>query len=314
MLYRELLENVRVRMPARTYSTKHRLHGNIPAWLSEKLPLFGTEDGDTTYISSGGRSLIVEENGKVYRIKGADPKGIITRTVSASGKNIINDTAESVQQAPDPEYVERLLRTPLAVEFPVYRDKPWNFLTRANTRNSKYAFDTLARAYERLGFNVPCRFVGTIEYPNLTYNGGTLHSIVFELPDAESDLRLEEYERQFRRHLQHASVEELREIKEDVNKLYQALCTWHAFDCSVLMQAGLVPHPTSFLGQNYVVAERVIASSDVQVCSGWASEILHDSHVFNLVSRPRLLYAAGQPCAVPLVHAHHFVNIWAVCE
>lgn len=53
------------------------------------LPLFGSEDGDTVFLNSGGRGAILEAGGRLYKIKGVDPKGVITKRVAGSSKNRI---------------------------------------------------------------------------------------------------------------------------------------------------------------------------------------------------------------------------------
>ncbi|MBI2583299.1 MAG: hypothetical protein HYW25_01405 [Candidatus Aenigmarchaeota archaeon] len=256
MAYKSILESVRVEVPVKTYATPHATTGEMPPWLSERLPLFASEDGDMNCYNSGGRGILTEENGEVYRIKGADPKGVITRTVSASEKNIIRDVDHSAESVPDAQAVERLLHSKLlCVPFPGYRDgRPWNFLTRENIRNSRRAFEILGEAYSKLGLASPCRFAGAIEYPFLTWQNEPLYSEVLQLPDIESDLRQDEFEVLMRRHLQHASPEELREIKECICRLYESLLQWHAFECRALADSRLVMHPDSFLGQNHVIA------------------------------------------------------------
>lgn len=267
MTYRYILESARVRIPVKSYETHHSVKGEIPAWLSHKLPLFGVEEGDEHYLNSGGRGILVENGGEVYRIKGTDPRGTIVRKVSASDKNMIRDIDQSVKKAPDPQDADLVLHSTLYVSFYSYQNgKPWNFLTETNVENSRRAFCALEEAYRKQGFKAPCRFAAVIEYPKILWQNRPLYSIVFHLPDAESDLREDEFEVQMRRHLQHASVEELMELKDGVCKLFGILSKWHAFECGALMDAGLVPSPNSFLGQNYVVAhvaERQVGVSRV---------------------------------------------------
>ena len=71
-------------------------------------------------------------------------------------------------------------------------EKPWNFLTAMHVTNSRRAFDALSERYSKSGFTPPCQFSGTIEYPHITWKDEPVYSIIFELPDAESDLRYNE--------------------------------------------------------------------------------------------------------------------------
>ena len=254
MKYRDILDRVRVDVPVKHYDVEHLVDGDIPKALAERLPLFGSEDGEERYTSSGGRSIIVNENGKVYRIKGADPKGVITRTVASSTQNIIGDVRQSVSACPKPEEIERILVSGMNREFPPYKeDRPFNFLTKEATERSRQAFEKLGEGYEQAGFSHPCAFQGYVSYRKIRWNGQPVRSIIFQLPDAESDLREDEFSRRLQKHLQHASVEQLQQVRDKFVDFYTALLRWHAFDCRVLAENQLLPTEDSMIGQNYVM-------------------------------------------------------------
>jgi|SRR3989339_690509 len=252
----QILERVRIKIPVKTYETPHTIHGDIPKSLAGRLPLFASEDGNQQYFNSGGRGILVTNGDSAYRIKGADPKGVVVRKVAESTKNIIADIREAAKTTPDPDSVESILQPQaIVVQVPGYRERrPWNFLTAANVENSRRASEVLGEAYDKLGLKVPCRHIAAIEYPTLSHETEPLYSEILGLPDLESDLRQDEFEVLMRRRLQHASGRELRALKDDVIKLYEAFIRWHAFECRVMADAGLVPFSTSFLGQNYVIS------------------------------------------------------------
>lgn len=255
MAYRYILEAVRVRVPAKHYEIEHLVQGDIPAWLSAKLPLFGSEDGEL-YLSSGGRSLIVEgpEGAGVYRIKGADPKGVITRMVAQSEKNVIADIRNSVSACPNPDNIERILASRKNQALPAYKeDRPFNFLTKEAVARSQATFEALRKGYETRGFSHPCVFAGGIAYKNLRWDGMPTRSIVFKLADAESDLREDELDIILRRHLQHATPEQLETAGQKVVNFYLSLLRWSAFDSKILAENGFLPTKDSMIGQNYVI-------------------------------------------------------------
>jgi len=257
MKYRDLLEDVRPLVPVKHYAVDARVNGNVPLWASDRLPLFGDPEGSEQYLSSGGRSIILEGDG-VYRIKGVDPFGYITQAVAGSGKCLINDVAESVDQVP-PEGVQDSMREAMgkggsSIDIPPYKEgKPFSFLTFQNAANAERAFNALGEAYDERGFSLPCRFTGRVVYPDVKLNGSMVYSLVFQLPDAESDLRMTEFRRLMYNHLQHASPEQLRELEESLTEVFLGLVKWHAFDCRVLTDNYLAPAPNSFLGQNHVI-------------------------------------------------------------
>ena len=67
----------------------------------------------------------MEGDGDVYRKKGADPKGVITRLVAGSEKNVIADIRQSVATCPDPKQIEKMLTANANRHLPPYKeDKP----------------------------------------------------------------------------------------------------------------------------------------------------------------------------------------------
>jgi hypothetical protein len=250
---REILEEVRTGVPVRHYNLECSVNGDVPGWLAEKFPLFGSEDGDETYLNSGGRSILIESGGEAYRIKGVDPKGVITRTVSDSGKNLVFDTAVYATNLPDPDYAEAKLKLGEFRAFP-RKGKPFNFLTRRNAERSKAAFDVMNEEYGKRGFSHPCAHIGSIEYPGITWGEEPVYSVIFRLNRIESDLREEEFTWILNRHLNHASTGQLYDISEEFAGFYRKLLMWHAFECGIMADHGLVPAGISMTGQNHAIS------------------------------------------------------------
>jgi hypothetical protein len=256
MNYREILYNVRETVPVKSYNAKHEIEGNIPEWLSDELPLFGSEDGDKLYLNSGGRNILIEENGRVFRIKGVDPKGVITNIVANSEKNMIADVRMMDMMTQTISYI------PVGIDknylqVPSYTSqssrKPFNFLTEEATEKDKITFEIMGENYDKMGFSIPIRYRARVRYPQLLWGGEPLYSLIYEIPDIESDLREGEFTTVLRKHLQHASIEQLKEIKDQLMNFYKQLVIWHAFDCRGLADNGLFPTDASFQGHNYVL-------------------------------------------------------------
>ncbi len=255
MGYRNILDCVRISVPVKRYEIEHLVDGDIPEWLAQGLPKFSSEDGEETYTNSCGRGILMEGDGDVYRIKGADPKGVITRLVAGSEKNVIADIRQSVATCPDPKQIEKMLTANANRHLPPYKeDKPFNFLERDAVERSRHVFEIMGEEYEGYGFSHPCTYRASIVYKKLRWNGHSTRSIVFQLPDMESDLREDELRVTMRRHLQHASIEQLREINDRLTDFYRKLLRWHAFDCRVLAEHQLLPTPESMIGQNHLIA------------------------------------------------------------
>lgn len=255
MGYRNILDCVRIEVPVKRYEIEHLVDGDIPEWLAQRLPLFGSEDGEETYTNSCGRGILIEGNEGVYRIKCVDPKGVITRLVADSDKNIISDIRQSVSVCPNPKHIEKMLTVRKNHHLPAYKeDRPFNFLEKEAVERSRHVFGIMGEEYERYGFSYPCAYRGYIAYKNLRWNDWPTRSIIFQLPDAESDLREDELSVTMRRYLQHASVEQLRGIGDRFIDFYRKLLKWHAFDCRILVEHQLLPTPESMIGQNHLIA------------------------------------------------------------
>lgn len=255
MNYRDLLEGVRIRVPAGGYSVDGPVSFSMSPSEALPLPLLGAEEGEPTYLASGGRSLILERD-RTYRLKGVDPLGAITTAVAESDKTLIADVVKSLQCVPSVQ--ERgVIRAGLVegsdISIPSYQKKPFGFVTFQNTKNAQRAFDVLGEAYDGRGFISPCQYAGRIAYPAIRWLGSMVYSLLFEIPDAESDLRQTEYERLLLPHLKHASPDELRDVLDDLVAVYHGLVDWHALDCRALADQRLLPQPDSFLGQNHVM-------------------------------------------------------------
>ena len=253
MSYANILDEVREKVPIITKHHQHSLEINItadiPDWLKNDLPIFGTEESDVKVYNSGGRSVIVEREGQTFRLKGVDPFGAITRKVAASPKLLVVDTKESVKRIPKlPD-----ISSGRYIQFPSYSDGPFGFVSYTKAENAQRAFDAVCKAYEKNGFWKPCEYVGKVIYQKITWRGEYVTTLIFRIPSQESDLREEELERLLIRHLKHASVKQLEELKDPLTELYHKLISWLAFDYRVLFDAHLIPDPRSMLPQNHII-------------------------------------------------------------
>jgi len=190
------------------------------------------ERGKHRAWNSGGRSLVFEQDGKAYRVKGVDPYGALTGEVAASGKNRINDTLKAIA------YVNGTYRT----------DEPFGTLIPKKANNERVAMQLLAKDYAKRKVEYPCRFEQTVGVKK-----GEVQNW-FRLRRMEDDLRLEELDQVMIQRMKGFSREQLDDCHKDVLKLYGRLNIWAGLAMRTMVDCKLRPSAISFLPQNYVIA------------------------------------------------------------
>jgi hypothetical protein len=190
------------------------------------------ERGKHRAWNSGGRSLVFEQDGKAYRVKGVDPYGALTGEVAASGKNRIEDTLKAIA------YVNGTYRT----------DEPFGTLLPKKANNERVAMQLLAKDYAKRKVEYPCLFERTVNVKK-----GEVQNW-FRLRRMEDDLRLEELDQVMIQRMKSLSREQLEDCHKDVLKLYGRLNIWAGLAMRTMVDCKLRPSAISFLPQNYVIA------------------------------------------------------------
>lgn len=252
MSYRSILETVRIPVPMQSYpQVDAAIEGDLPPWPEQKLPLFGGTG--ERYLNSGGRGILIEGDG-VYRLKGVDPFGTITERAAASRNTMINDVrVHATHLPPEREHLQKTMTNEGRGRVPRTDHKPFNFVTYLEIANANDAFTLFGERFEQHGFQLPCRYAGSVMYPDIMWSGDPVYSLVFELPDAESDLRETEIHKLLARHLRYATVEQLQDLLPPVQQLYEHLLEWYGFNTAIMLDGNRVPTPASLLGQNHVI-------------------------------------------------------------
>lgn len=241
----------------RTLLDKVRVEGQIDVAqepsIRDVLPLIyqGEASLDSpnavSYYSSGGRSLMFERNGQVYRIKGVDPFGKLTERVATSPKNRIGNVRDSHKLA--------LLQRSQSEAPLMYLDgKPFGpfFLEQAEAEAN--ALKRLAVAYEKIEAQNPCEFVLNHD-SGIEVAGRRTYQAAFTLPSLESDFRTHEWNSLLTERLDECSSEEIAAKSRNINRLYGRFIYWAGINAAILAVSGLLPTETSFVPQNWVISK-----------------------------------------------------------
>ncbi|MFH1290540.1 MAG: hypothetical protein ABIH92_03970 [Nanoarchaeota archaeon] len=241
-MFRELLDQVRVE--------GHIDVGEEPL-LRDTLPVIYNGEADSKslgavkYHNSGGRSILFERGGEVYRIKGVDPFGRLTERVANSEKNRIDNVSHA-----DLIVKAQTAREGGALMFD--RDKPFGpfFLEQAECEGN--AFRALAKTYQHLGIQNPCEFLFHKD-SGVEAQGRRTYQTAFRLPSLEADFRTHEWNSLLTERLDQCSPDEIAEKSRNISRLYGRFIYWTGVNTAILSASGLIPEATSFVPQNWVI-------------------------------------------------------------
>jgi len=220
MLLRKLFEEARIEV---------HIPGTSP-------PLIYTgQGGPINAWSSGGRSLIFEDNSHIYRVKGVDPCSALTVEVGNSKKNRIEDVTKATA------YVGANKYPPTG--------EPFGTLLPQKAFNEQRTIELLTTDYAKYDVSYPCKFFQTAPVKN-----GQVQNW-FQLRNLEDDLRLEEFDQIMIDKMKDFSKGELEACYKDVLKLYGRLNMWAGVAMRTLLDCKLKPTARSFLPQNYTISK-----------------------------------------------------------
>ncbi len=267
---RSILESFRTEVPLSTRkeypNLRFEVEGSLPDQIMEHLPILGSKNTTSGFyaLNSGGRGILLSDGKTHLRFKGCDLDGSITSLVGSSKKNMIADTMNSARIAKTLNFDTSILRFGGVYRIPYYNsEKPFSFLTREAVENEKYATQAINESFKSKGFNSPYTFQASITYPNIIWRGEPCATIVFSLPTLESDLRFDEFFMLAKNHLKYSSIEQAKEIKEDLGNFLKKITSWHGFLTNVMAENHLSPDITSHQYQNHVLSH--IKGSDLGV-------------------------------------------------
>jgi len=257
MQLEDILRSVRTEVPIISgdrIDIPFEIHGDLPASL--KLPIFGSRDNDDEKcLNSGGRGFLLTHEGKTYRFKGNDIFGTISVMAGFSPKTLIADVnlvaAMGIEQITEPTRFEDNLFENKIYHLSTYQNKPFAFLTKEASFRERFASELLGDEFESLGYNRPYTTEAIIEYSTIHWNNKPVTSLVFSIPDQESDIRYEEIRRMFFFYLKFAPNEDLENIKEKFGDLQGNLTSWQGYNTRILYINNLVPVISSHLDQNF---------------------------------------------------------------
>jgi len=242
-MFRELLDQVRVE--------GHIDIGEEP-FLRDTLPVIynGESESDSPgavrYYSSGGRSIIFERGGQVYRIKGVDPHGKLTERVANSEKNRMSDV-------PHADLIAKS-QTPKAGEALAFEGKPFGPFLLEQAEREANTFKALARTYEHFGLKDPCEFI-LHEDSGVEAQGNKTYQTAFRLPSLESDFRTLEWNSLLTERLDQCAPDEIAAKSKNICRLYGRFIYWAGVNTALLSASGLLPSADSFVPQNWVIGK-----------------------------------------------------------
>lgn len=203
--------------------------------------------GNETGWNSGGRGVVFEQDGKVYRVKGVDPKSVLTDTLRDFEGNKINDVKTATTHNMDGHQVGTYTGHTVP--------KPFGVLTWNSVENLETVYSRLDEAYTAMKLTNPLVFLGTSP-TGYGWNGWSeTFQVKFALPERESDLRLREYEALVASRFMKMNADELLDKCEPIIKLYTEINKWLGFIDGAMLSKGLITGKKSRLGQNHVISK-----------------------------------------------------------
>lgn len=200
------------------------------------------------YQNSGGRAIIFERGDLVYRIKGVDPFGELTKRVAASEKNKTSDVNEAHALAQS-QFRDNQ-RKPLLFT----NGKPFGTLFREQAESERDAFEILAKIYSNLGIPNPCEFI-CYQDTGIEVDGKRTYQTAFKLPSIGADLRVNEWDSLLTERLDQCTPNEINAKRTAINRLYGRFVYWAGVNVAALSCAGLSPTALSFVPQNWVISK-----------------------------------------------------------
>lgn len=255
----ELLQQYRTQIPLATkdhYDIKCIVDGTLPTQVTDALPLFGLPsflESNVYALNSGGRGILLSDGETALRFKGNDVNGQITKTVGNSPKNKIADISQIAQKINNIEFDTSPLDSGDIYHVMTYDNRPFAFLSKGEVEREKIASELMADSFDAKGFFKPYTVEAVITYPQIQWNNESCSTLVFQLPNIESDLRYAEMYRTLYEHLKFATKEDLMDIKDSLQKVTEQLTSWHGFVTGVMEDHSFAPTEKSHQPQNYVL-------------------------------------------------------------
>jgi len=202
----------------------------------------------TTYYNSGGRSVLFERGGVVYRVKGVDPFGYLTERVALSEQNRIKNVNDS----------HALLRDQLSQgverkDLMFTQKKPFGTFFFGQAECEIEALKRLKIAYEQLGIENPCQPLFYKETGNQKA-GEKTYQTAFQLPSLEEDVRVHEYMSLLTERLDQCSPEEIAAKSKNIGRLFGRFIYWAGINTGIFAVLGVLPINSSFYPQNWVIS------------------------------------------------------------
>ncbi len=258
----EFFKAQRVEIPLVTWEDhpfiEAKIDGDLPADLKEDLPIFATYRQFTgaNALNSGGRGIVISDGERHYRIKAADLEGALTNQVARSDNNRVADVRLAAKHISKLFLLPETLELGGVYELPRYPHldlKPFSFFGQEAVDNERHASQVIGDAFEKKGFFRPYTFVADVSYPKIQFQGEQMHSLVFELPTIESDLRFAELFNWAFLHLKYSSPAQIDEIKDPLAKFLTDITGWHGLVSKIMAANNLAPEWSSHQNQNFVL-------------------------------------------------------------
>lgn len=223
-----------------------------------KLPLVVRSDGYIPAINSENRGAILEQGGRVYKLKGVDPHGNIPKTIRDRKRKKPKTLAENY-----PFHRAGLEGVIIPSEFKYsplfeevdynskiecggyYLNEPFGVIRQTKAKNELLVCEKISDYLENFGFYTPYLPLYQGEFSNLFFENEETACIVLEIPSLGSDLRLNE----FRRITLYN--------RSDPGKIFEIskkIAQWNGFSTKIHKDLDLSPTETSLGWDNYVLA------------------------------------------------------------
>ena len=240
-MLRNLFEEVRV---------KGRIDLKEGPLIRDVLPFVYSGESDsedsTPYYNSGGRSILFQKGGVIYRVKGVDPFGYLTERVANSRKNRIGDVG-AAKRALEAQLSKGVEREDLG-----FGGRPFGTFHFEQAECEIEALKRLEAAYEQLGIENPCQPL-FYEETGIEKQGEKTYQTVFRLPSLGADLRTREYIELLIERLDQCSPSEIAEKSKNINRLFGRFIYWAGVNTGIFASFGLSPLDSSFCPQNWTI-------------------------------------------------------------
>jgi len=241
--------------------------GNVIRYSDKQLPFENpviASPSNNRYISSGGRSILIDDPGCPKKLKGIDPTGYVHKIYT----KMKGDSIEGMDTEDQMLYVtDEVLLSLMGVKkgehsllkdgtLGRHDDSPFGVLTLKQARNEKMVLDILKSAYSDYGYLPSQDPLAIYVFNDLDFDSGKTASILTELPvSIGSDLRLRELHFFVRKkYLELDRSESGYDSKvNDMMALYEQIYRWIGFEARLFFDNNLKPVPRSFSSMNFCV-------------------------------------------------------------